>query len=120
MTLFKSGDFILPTGERTDWVINCDSLTDEDMQTLARIAADLLPPFGAVIPVMRNGPRFAQALTRYTQEGGRLLIAEDVVTTGNSMEEIRDGRDCLGIAIFARRPPPVWITALWTMPANQI
>jgi orotate phosphoribosyltransferase len=113
MSLFKSGTFVLHSGQHTDWIIDCAALTDESIQTLAHIAVKMLPPFGTVQPVMRGGLRFATALAKYSQEGGRLLIAEDVVTTSNSMEELRDGRDALGICMFARGPVPPWVKAVW-------
>lgn len=115
MTLFKSGEFILHSGQKTDWIIDCDAFNDEDIKTLALIASKILPPFGTVLPVMRGGLRLAIAISRYGQEGGRLLIAEDVVTTGTSMEEIRDGRDAIGICIFARGPVPAWVTPIWSL-----
>lgn len=115
MTLFKSGDFTLHSGNRVDWIIDCNFLSSEDINTLALIGSKILPPFGTVLPVMRGGLRLAIALSKYGQDGGRLLIAEDVVTTGQSMEDVRDGRDAIGICIFARGPVPSWVTPIWSL-----
>jgi len=64
--------------------------------------------FGAVEGVPSGGLRFAEALRQY-QSAGPLLIADDVLTTGASMELHRAGRDALGVVIFARGPCPAWV-----------
>jgi len=116
MSLFSSGAYILHSGEATNWSIDCNALSDEDVRALALMAFDLLPPFGTVMPTLRGGTRLATALNKFTQEGGQILIAEDVFSDDESMEEIRDGRNCLGITIFARSKPPEWVRVLWSHP----
>ena len=115
MHLFNEGVFALHSGELSSWKIDCDSLTDEDWSTLARMAINVLPDFGKVVGVPKGGLSFANALKKYTTEGSPVLIADDVLTTGGSMEEIRKGdKDVLGIVVFARKKPPDWVKALFT------
>lgn len=149
--LFRSGEFVLHSGQPSGWKIDADALTDADLATLAAIAAERLPPFGSVEGVPNGGLRFAEALqphavckwcghcwaahcghaydirsappTHCSQGCGckafgaidSLLIAEDVVTTGASIERHRAGRDALGVAIFARGACPDWVFPLFTM-----
>lgn len=91
---------------------DCDALTEEDWKTLATMAVTLLPPFGAVEGVPRGGLKFAEALKQYITSGP-LLIAEDVITTGASIEKFRNGREAIGIVVFQRQSLPSWITSIF-------
>ena len=126
MNLFQSGFFTLRSGKQSQWKIECDSLTKEDWATLARMAADILPPFRWVSGVPRGGIPFGEALMKYVSDDEKLpiLIAEDVCTTGGSMERHRvHCRGCLnrpndtefiGVCVFAReRAWPKWIKPLF-------
>jgi hypothetical protein len=115
--LFQRGQFTLHSGATSDFKIDCDALTDEDWAALAQEAAKVLPPFGVVIGVPTGGIKFAAALEAYKAEGAeRVLIADDVLTTGRSMEEKRSGWavETIGVVAFARGPVPDWITPLFT------
>ncbi len=114
INLFQSGNFILASGKKAQWKIECDALTDKDWETLALIAAEILEPFGAVEGVPTGGVKFAKALEKYKTEGG-LLIAEDVITTGGSMERFRSNRDAKGIVVFARGNVLDWVTVLFKL-----
>jgi orotate phosphoribosyltransferase len=114
--LFQTGDFTLRSGQRSRWKIACDALTTDDWKTLAMMAAEILPPFGRVEAVPRGGLLFAISLNKYINpDSSVLLICEDVVTTGGSVERIRDGRDAIGVCVFARGPVPSWVTPLFQM-----
>ncbi len=78
------------------------------------MASEILPDFGDVEGVPRGGINFAHALRKYATTGP-LLIAEDVVTTGGSMERFRNGRDATGVAIFSRGSHPDWVKPLFVM-----
>lgn len=113
MNLFQLGPFTLPTGRTTHFKIECDVLTDGDWAALARVAVELLPPFGHVEGVPRGGLPFARALERYvTASSKRLLIADDVWVTGLSMEKHRGDRDAVGVVAFARNPVSKWVTSV--------
>lgn len=114
MNLFRQGNFTLSGGSKSKWKIDCDALTEEDWNTLAAMAVEILPPFNAVIGIMRGGVPFANALKEHCKPEGRVLIADDVLTSGASMEKMRAGFDNpIGIVVFARHSPLPWIHHLF-------
>jgi orotate phosphoribosyltransferase len=120
VNLFWYGDFKLHSGEETFFKIDCDALSDEDLDTLARLATEMLTTYCDVEGVPTGGTRFAKALEKYAWkiEGAvnpPLLIVDDVLTTGASMEEQRAGRKAQGIVIFARGQCPDWVKAIFKM-----
>ena len=118
--LFVSGDFKLHSGLRSTWKIDCDALTDADWATLAAMAAPLLQPFKEVEAIPRGGVRFAAALRPYAKpDASLLLLADDVLTTGESMERARaGGGKVIGVVAFARGPWSEWVTPLFV--ARQV
>jgi hypothetical protein len=81
----------------------------------------MLPDFGAVESIPTGGNRFAAALEKYKTPGCPItLIADDVLTTGNSFEKHRGDRrplvNVLGVVAFCRKSAyvPYWIYPLWT------
>ena len=120
MSLFTKKNFIGHAGGELDWKIECDDLTDEDWQTLAYIVSKSYT-FGAVIGIPRGGLKFAEALKPYiTLESEYVLIVDDVLTTGMSMEEAKTKymqtykcheMDIFGIVAFSRKRVgcPEWI-----------
>lgn len=118
MNLFQLGNFTLHSGATSAWKIDCDALTDDDLAALAVMAAEQLSPFSIVVGVERGGVRFAQAMHKHVDPDGIVLIVDDVLTTGASMEEIRkrwSDEHTMGLVIFARSQPPGWVTALFQM-----
>lgn len=125
--LFQSGDFTLRSGVRSRWKLECDAFTDRDWETLAAMAAEILPPFGTVHGVPRGGVPFALELMKHATNDVAtslpILIAEDVCTSGGSMERMRDalrancpGQDIIGVCVFARGVCyPSWVTPLFTL-----
>lgn len=118
-SLFVAGEFTAHSGNLLPYKIECDALTDEDLATLAAEVARRLR-FSSVYGVPRGGRRFADALALHRSPDGPLLIADDVLTTGASMEEVRSqiilagtAAQPLGIVIFARGPCPDWVTPLF-------
>lgn len=129
--LFQLGNFALHSGATAGWKIECDALTAGDWAALAQMAAEILPPFRYVKGVPRGGTAFALALWHYAGDEGGLLIADDVCTTGASMEAFKAGSErnaagnyCLyrrevanvqGVVVFARGECPSWVTPLFRM-----
>jgi hypothetical protein len=113
MNLFEVGPFTLPSGLTTYFKIECDVLTG--WEALARLAAEMLPPFSQVEGVPRGGVAFAEALEPYRSSEGGLLIADDVWVTGLSMHRHRQARPAFGVVAFARNPVADWVTSLFQM-----
>lgn len=107
--LFVKRSFTSHSGVDLDWKIDCDALSEEDIETLAFIISRTFS-FGRVVGVPTGGLRLAAALEKYATDGG-VLIVDDVLTTGKSMEEARDkvSEDVMGAVIFARGDYPDWI-----------
>lgn len=122
MHLFQSGDFKLHSGEKSKWKIDCDALTDADLDTLAAMIAERVPaPFGSIWGIPSGGITPGQKLWPYCTDGASpVLIVDDVLTTGKSMEEARTyfndrGQGVFGAVIFARGPRPSWVKPLFKM-----
>jgi predicted amidophosphoribosyltransferase len=117
MNLFKYGRFTSHSGVTLPFKIDCDALEDEDLETLARVVATRFE-FSKVIGVPRGGLRFAEFLDPHIRTNGPILIVDDVLTTGRSMQEMwlkvaKDQYDTIGIVIFARGPHPAWIKPIF-------
>jgi hypothetical protein len=125
LSLFSLEPFVLPSGRQTFFKIECDALVKQDWEALARLAVELLPPFGAVEGVPRGGLEFAAALSSYTTLTSELLlIADDVWVTGKSMNNYRylhphgDGNQTIGVVAFTRGSLPSWVRCLFLMHAE--
>jgi orotate phosphoribosyltransferase len=117
MNLFRLGDFILHSGQKGQFKIDCDALTELDIKTLACIISKEFR-FSKVVGIPTGGTRLAEACEVWTKEYGPLLIVDDVLTTGASMEEEKDKHQYLhviGVVVFARGPCPTWIHPLFDM-----
>lgn len=120
MNLFQSGEFILNSGVPSFHKVDCDALTDHDIETLSRLIKNMLPLFGWVEGVPTGGLRLAKALEPLAEPDHSILglIVDDVMTTGNSMETQRGFRHpVIGVVIFNRIPvdeeSPCWIKSIW-------
>ncbi len=108
------GKFTLHAGDTSDFKIDCDALDDDDLDCVAFLLSRRLAAFGSVEGVPTGGLRLAEKMKQYATSGG-LLIVDDVLTTGVSMEEQRAGRGASGAVIYARGAVPAWVTPLFTM-----
>lgn len=119
MTLFAEGEFAARSGV-LPWKVECDALTDADWKWAAARVAERFW-IRDIYGVPTGGMKFANALEKYRNQYGEvLLIVDDVLTTGASMEEAR--RQCrfdgfstppVGVAMFARVRPALWIEPIW-------
>ena len=120
--LFVSGEFTAHSGDVLPFKIDCDALTDADLDTLAAEFARRSVRFREVHGIPRGGIRFAAALARYATGSSLdpLLIVDDVLTTGASMATIHDlAPHSIGVVIFARGPCPPWVTPLFQLAAAE-
>lgn len=117
MTLLKSGDFISHSRLTLPFKINCDSLSNDDINCIAEYIGSRCE-FGVALGIKRGGIRLAEALEPYAiQEAPfNVLVVDDVLTTGHSMKQFKANLpkevhpdDVIGWVIFARIETPQWI-----------
>jgi len=118
MTLFERKTFTMHAGAKSDFKIECDALTDEDLETLALLVSKKYN-FCLVLGVPTGGKAFAEQLIKYKNpKSSTVLVVDDVLTTGASMEEYRydtEGKENVGVVIFARGECPNWVTPIFKM-----
>jgi hypoxanthine phosphoribosyltransferase len=118
MSIFIKKDFISHAGMSLDFKIECDNLTDEDIETLAYIISKEVK-FRDVIGIPTGGIRLQNALEKYKIESSILpiIIVDDVLTTGKSMKEYKKKYNAdYGYVIFSRaKRLPSWIGAIFRM-----
>ena len=118
MNLFQLGNFISHAGNELEWKIECDALTDEDWDCLAKMISERTE-FGSLYGIPRGGVKLQNALEKYITKGNPIrLVVDDVYTTGKSMRDVMTGND-IGFVVFARKPiefsAQYYIRALFTM-----
>jgi hypothetical protein len=98
------------SGAQSDFKIECDALTDEEIETFAMLIANRFK-FSHVSGVPTGGYRIGNALRKYCELGGASpwLIVDDVLTTGCSINDYRQTCDAIGVVLFARGPCPDWV-----------
>ena len=96
--LFEWKKFTSHSGLKFDWKINCDALTQEDYDCLAKVISkdSRFSPFKKVISIPRGGDNLARALKKYEKsKAKKVLVVDDVISTGRSMNEALDATDKL-------------------------
>ena len=102
-------DMELHSGGTSEWKIECDGLTEEEIDTFAVLISNRFK-FGSVMGVPRGGWRIANALQKYCSGWyNNRLIVDDVLTSGASMEQYRESELDIGVVLFARGPCPLWV-----------
>lgn len=119
--LFKLKDFIMHSGGQGKYKIECDALTEEDWNTIAYIISEKID-FKHARGVPTGGLHLERALHRYRNPNSNtLLIVDDVLTTGKSMEDFKYVLEntykfyIRGVVLFARKECPGWITPIFQM-----
>ena len=120
MNLFQNGDFILSSKTKSTWKIDCDALSEDDWLTLSIMAHNIIGNFSLAIGVPVGGCHLAKKLNSFVAYEGPILICEDVLTTGESMESIKyqlcksvPESKVKGITVFARGNPPEWVRPIF-------
>jgi orotate phosphoribosyltransferase len=122
MNLFQKVDIILNSGQSSDFKIECDALTEYDIDCFAHLISKKYK-FRKVVGVPRGGIRIEDALQKYTTNNPEhpLLMVDDVLTTGGSMIRYRNryeemGYDnIIGVVLFARGECPDWIESVFKL-----
>ena len=114
MNLFQNKKFIGASGKELDYKIECDALTQEDLECIAANSVKHLPKFGKVLGVPTGGLPLQRAFEPYITEGSNVvLIVDDVWTTGGSMKKFimkyTLEESVMGFVIFARSELPDWV-----------
>lgn len=113
MELFENKTFVMHSGDIGHWKIECDALTDADIDTLALMISEKFN-FIKVYGIPTGAVRIEKALEKYrTAYSNNFLIVDDVLTTGASMEEAKAAMNTplniIGVVLFARTSPPQWV-----------
>lgn len=102
----------------SEWKIDCDALTDEDIKMFAHVISKHFT-FCHVVGVPEGGLKFAEALRGYASINTKdpVLIVDDVLTTSASMNgarrDIGENANVIGVVIFARGSTPDWVTPIF-------
>ncbi len=124
MNLFnvsKSGqNHQLFSGKQSHFRIDAEHFEEEDIENIAWLFAQTTS-FGFVISIPRGGNMFADALRKLsTKESDTVLIVDDVLSTGKSMQSYYDlfskDKEVKGVVLFSRGETPDWITAIFQLP----
>ena len=123
--LFNWGKFKSHSGKELDFKIDCDALSDADLDCLAELIARRFIgfTFKTAIGISTGGLKLANKLKPFeTNRSPTLLIIDDVLTTGESMNQMKakwihkyNQTDIEGVVIFARGECPDWVTPIFQM-----
>lgn len=117
--LISKGKFKLYSGKESNFKIDCDALTDEDIECLAILIKERVGKYSFVYGISKGGFRIVKALEKYAEanRASPTLIVDDVLTTGSSMEQYKKQfpRLVKGAVIFARGKCPDWIIPVFQM-----
>ena len=107
------------------WKVECDYLTKADWKCLSYLAKEKLRRIPSrVMGVPTGGERWEAIFSEeYSAPGSDVLILDDVLTTGSSMEEMRrrliaDGvpeNKITGMAAFSRGKCTEWVKRIWRL-----
>jgi hypothetical protein len=107
--LFQYAPFVSAAGLNLLWKIECDALTDEDLECIVKVALPSLFSFKEVYGVPRGGVRIAEKFQPHCDPmADCVLIVDDVWTTGKSLYnfrntlQLRDPYNWQAFVIFAR------------------
>ncbi len=107
--IFQLFDFTLPNGDSTIYKIECDHLTNEDIECFAKMVGHV--SFKSVEGIPRGGVAFAKALEKYIDPDSEVhLVVDDVLASGKSITDAMQaafdrGEEVVrGIVIFSRGP----------------
>ena len=124
MKLFQIGDFKSHAGLPLSWKIECDAITNDEWQCIARMIMEYQKePFRYAVGIPRGGHGLGFALNAHATDNPdhRVLICDDVYTTGTSFKEFviqenYNEEEIIKWVAFARKPTTDNVNALFTMP----
>lgn len=123
--MFKWKPFKSHAGKPLSWKIECDDLSDEDIDCLAKLVYTKYSYEEVSYPSTNsaNVINLVSKLERHKSFNADYdyLIVDDVLTTGKSMNDIYEhlhtnhGYKIKGVVIFARNECPDWITPIFQL-----
>lgn len=114
----------LSSGLVSGWKLNFERFDQPSVWCFAAQIARRAGAFGRVEGVPTGGEELARCLARWIQPTSDvLLIVDDVLTTGESIRQQRNGRRATGWVVFDRSAEfgierPGWVRALWRYEAR--
>jgi|TARA_Y100001951_G_scaffold27881_1_gene21697 hypothetical protein len=129
--LFQKIDFTSHAGLDLTWKIEMDALSQKEWECISTMILELSPPFREAIGIPTGGVKLQNLLNQYGtgERTDPICIVDDVLTTGNSMNEFLQICGCfgslpnpntyIGWVVFARNKPPHWCKALFQMPIQN-
>lgn len=116
--------------KKSHFKIDADALTPRDLWSLARATIPFIPPFDEVVGVPRGGLKLAMQFAEFrTEDAEKLLIVDDVWTTGGTVKrfyerltglypsgnEASEDVNFHVVVLFSRQtdPLPEWVTAIF-------
>lgn len=102
--MFNYEQFKSHSGLTLDWKIDCDTLSYDDLECLAKLISKRFS-FGKVVSVPTGGDKLAQHLNKYIDvNSSGVIVVDDVLTTGGSLRPYLedDRQDIFGVVIFSR------------------
>lgn len=115
--LFQYSDSISTNESRSPLRIECSALTEDDWLSIANLVAHAMV-FSKAVGVPSSGLPFAEALNKFAHDSGPTLIVDDVLTTDGKLvrfrSELQLNRPYIGLVLFARRQPPIWVRSIFT------
>ena len=117
--------FISHSGILLPFKVECDCFTEEDWDIIADLIGNRIE-FNEVHGIPRGGLLLAERLVEYakpqTKKKRRVLIVDDVLTTGASMQEYydklkTDETKVKGVVVFARSRShlPAWVSPVFLL-----
>jgi len=119
MNLLQRKTFTTHAGNIAHFKIECDALTDEELETFAFLISEKFK-FKLVYGIPSGGNKIAAILEKYVDPTSNyVLIIDDVYTTGKSMEDaskIFEDVQLQGVVLFARAPiKHSWVSAVFQL-----
>lgn len=118
--LFKFGWFASHSGFQLPWKLDLESGFDPGDWTAIASIVTWKFAFRSVYGIPKGGQRLADALHPYCEPDYPVLIVDDVLTTGRSMEDARArlglvDEPVIGVVVVARGPCPSWVWPILTV-----
>ena len=114
--LFQEGVFTSSSGAKLPWKFECDAISAAGWEFFAKRVSEQIW-IRTLLFVPTGGREFYDALLPHKDPNGEyIVIVDDVLTTGASMEKVRrengrymKGVPVIGVVAFARTKPASWI-----------